>query len=283
MDPACYPATAGPAAAGGTAVSVSHTAGALPDYGSLPPETNSARMHSGPGSAPMLAAALAWDILADNLYFAAASYRSVITALTGGGWLGPASAAMAGAVTAYMAWMTETAAQAAQAAGQARQAATAYEAAFAMTVPPAVIAANRAQLALLGQRNPYGQHAHTIAQAEADYEQMWAQDAAAMYAYAEQSATATSLTPFLLPRHTTIPGTTELLSAAPQMLRRLARPARSAALSSASMGGAGAVGPLSVPPAWTPTRTDSAKPAGSRRFVSKPLRHNETDLIPAWA
>jgi len=269
-----------------TAVAVSHTVGALPDYGSLSPEINSARIHSGPGSAPMLAAARAWETLADDLYSAAASYRSVIAALAGGDWLGPASAAMAAAATTHLSWMIETAAAAAQAANQARRAAIAYETAFAMTVPPPVIAANRAQVALLGRRNPYGHHAHAIAEAEADYERMWAQDAAAMYGYAEHSATASSLTPFLLPRRIAIPGATQLLSAVPVTLSRLAAPTRSAALPSAlpsaSVGRAGAIGLLSVPPAWTPVRTAAARLAGSRRF-SKPLRHNATDLIPAWA
>lgn len=282
MDLAPYHVTAGTAAAGAAAITTSYTAGSLPDYGSIPPETNSARIRSGPGSAPMLAAARAWDVLADELYSATASYRSVIATLAGDDWLGPASAAMAAAATTHLSWMIETAAAATQAADQARRAATAYETAFAMTVPPPVIAANRAQVALLGRRNPYGQHAHAIAQAEADYERMWAQDAAAMYGYAEHSATASSLTTFLLPRHIAIPGATQLLSAVPQTLRRLAAPTRSAALPSASVGRAGAIGLLSVPPAWTPVRTAAARLAGSRRF-SKPLRHNATDLIPAWA
>ncbi|KAA8939041.1 PPE family protein, partial [Mycobacterium sp.] len=111
MDLAPYRGTA---AAGDTAVATSCTAGSLPDYGSLPPETNSARIHAGPGSAPMLAAAQAWDTLADDLYVAAASYRSVIAALAGGSWLGPASASMAAAAASYVGWMNATATQAEQ-------------------------------------------------------------------------------------------------------------------------------------------------------------------------
>ncbi len=34
------------------------------DFGALPPEINSARMYSGAGSAPLLAAASAWSGLA---------------------------------------------------------------------------------------------------------------------------------------------------------------------------------------------------------------------------
>ena len=41
-----------------------------------------------------------------------------------------------------------------------------------------------------------GQNTPLIAQLEAQYAQMWAQDAAAMYSYAGQSSTATKLTPF---------------------------------------------------------------------------------------
>ena len=79
------------------------------DFAALPPEINSARMYTGPGSAPMLAAAAGWDGLAADLHSAAASYASVISDLTGGGWSGPASASMAAAVAPYVAWMTGTA------------------------------------------------------------------------------------------------------------------------------------------------------------------------------
>jgi PPE-repeat protein len=37
------------------------------DFGMLPPEINSARMYTGPGVGPMLAAAAAWDGLAAQL------------------------------------------------------------------------------------------------------------------------------------------------------------------------------------------------------------------------
>ncbi|MGF2952258.1 PPE domain-containing protein, partial [Mycobacterium sp. THU-M116] len=44
------------------------------DFGALPPEINSARMYSGPGSAPMMTAASAWDALAAQLESYAAGY-----------------------------------------------------------------------------------------------------------------------------------------------------------------------------------------------------------------
>src|SRR6516162_5954060 len=62
------------------------------DFAALPPEINSARMYSGPGSAPMMAAASAWNALAAELGSAAASYASVVSTLAGDQWLGPASA-----------------------------------------------------------------------------------------------------------------------------------------------------------------------------------------------
>jgi PPE-repeat protein len=166
------------------------------DFAMLPPEINSGRMYAGPGSGPMLAAAAAWDGLATELHSAAASYGSVISGLTAGPWLGPASAAMAAAAGPYVAWMRTTATQAEQTASQAKAAAAAYEVAFAAMVPPAVIAANRALLAALVATNVFGQNTPAIAATEAYYAEMWAQDAAAMYGYAGMSASATTLTPF---------------------------------------------------------------------------------------
>ncbi len=175
------------------------------DYGALPPEINSARMYSGPGSAPMLAAAAAWDGLAAELCSTASSYQSVIERLIGEGWLGSASASMVAAVTPYMTWMGRTGAQAEQVAAQASSAAGAYEAAFAATVPPAAVAANRAQLAALVATNFLGQNTAAIAATEAHYGEMWAQDAAAMYAYAASSAAASVLNLFKQPPQTTDP------------------------------------------------------------------------------
>lgn len=151
----------------------------------------------------MLAAASAWNALAAELRSAAVSYGSVLSALTGEEWHGPASAAMAAAATPYVAWMTATATQAEQAAAQAEAAAAAYEAAFVATVPPPVIAANRAQLAALIASNVLGQNMPAIAANEAQYGEMWAQDAATMYGYAGSSAAATRLTMFTEPQPTT--------------------------------------------------------------------------------
>jgi PPE-repeat protein len=172
-------------------------------YAAFPPEINSGRIYSGPGSGPMLAAAAAWDGLANDLQSTTASYSSVISSLTSGPWLGPTSLSMAAAVTPYLTWMQGTAAQAAETAGQATAAASAYETAFAAHVPPEEIAANRSQLALLVATNVVGQNTSAIAATEAQYGEMWAQDALAMDTYAGSSAAATKLTPFTAAPQTT--------------------------------------------------------------------------------
>jgi PPE-repeat protein len=175
------------------------------DFGALPPEINSGRMYAGARSGPMLAAATAWDGSAEELNSAAASFRSVVSGLTGGPWLGPTSMSMAAAAAPYLAWVSTTAEQAKQAANQARSAAAAYEAAFAATVPPRVIAENRALLMSLVATNILGQNTPAIAATEAHYAEMWAQDATAMYGYAGASAAASTLAPFTPPPQTTNP------------------------------------------------------------------------------
>jgi PPE-repeat protein len=175
------------------------------DYGILPPEINSSRMYTGPGSGPMVAAAEAWESVAAELHSAANSYQSVISGLTTGSWTGPASASMAAAASSYAAWLTATATQAEQSAAQAKAAIAAYQSAFTSTVPPQTVATNRAQLTSLVATNLFGRNTQKIAVNEAQYGEMWAQDAAAMYGYAASSAGATSLTPFTPPQQNTNP------------------------------------------------------------------------------
>jgi PPE-repeat protein len=175
------------------------------DFGAFPPEINSARMYAGPGAGSMLAASAAWDGLAAELHSTAAAAGSVVSGLTGEAWQGVSSTSMAAAVAPYLTWMSATATQAEQVANQARAAAAAYEAAFAMTVPPAVVAANRAQLMALIATNILGQNTPAIMATEALYTEMWAQDAAAMYGYAASSAAASALAPFTPPKSTTNP------------------------------------------------------------------------------
>ncbi len=166
------------------------------DYGLLPPEVNSGLMYAGPGAGPMLAAAAEWEALAAELEATADGYWSQVAALTGQSWLGPSSVAMSAAVTPYVEWLQISAAQAGATAKQAYGAAAAYETAYAMTVPPPVIAANRTLHAALIATNFFGQNTPAIASTEAQYLAMWAQDATAMYSYAGASEAASTLTPF---------------------------------------------------------------------------------------
>ena len=223
---------------------------AMLDFAMLPPEINSGRMYSGSGSGPMLAAAAAWQGLAAELRSTTLSYHSVLSALTGEDWHGPAAATMAAAAMPYVTWVGTTAAQAEQTAAQAEAAAVAYEAAFAAMVPPPVIATNRAQLMTLISTNVLGQNTPAIATTEAQYAEMWAQDAAAMYGYAASSTVAAQLAQFTGPQQNTNSsgaaaqsaavsqaasnpvGTqqstlTQLMSALPTTLQNLASPASS--------------------------------------------------------
>ncbi len=236
------------------------------DYGKLPPEINSGRMYSGPGSGPMTAAAAAWDRLAAELGSAADSYSTAIAGLMAE-WQGPSSSAMAAAAAAYATWLSAAAAQAEDTETQARDAATAYETALAGTVPPALIAANRAQLTSLVATDIFGQNTPEIAATEAQYADMWAQDAAAMYGYAAQSATAAQVTPFTSPPQTTNPGgvasqsagvaqatgpsagagvqstLSQLMSGVPSSLHSLATPAAAAPATSSAQGLASIIAP----------------------------------------
>ncbi|RAU99977.1 hypothetical protein DQP58_02040 [Mycobacterium colombiense] len=261
------------------------------DFAALPPELNSGRMYAGPGSASMLAAASAWDGLAAQLHGAAASYEAVISNLASG-WQGPSSAAMAAAVAPYVEWMSATAAQAEQAASRARAATAAYETAFMATVPPVAVAENRSRLAALMAANVLGQNAAAIAATEAEYGQMWAQDAAAMYGYAGSSAAAVQMTPFNSAPQTTNPGGTvgqsgavasaagaapahaqaalsHLMSTTPRTMQSLAAPTASPAADPSSLA------------TWLNSlnSTPLAKIAANVEFITKAIRPVNDTLL----
>lgn len=200
----------------------------------LPPEINSGRIYSGPGPGPMLAAAAAWDEIATELQLAATGYASVISELTSSQWLGASARAMLSAVSPYIDWLNTTAAEAEITASQAGAAVAAYEMVFTLVVPPPVIAANRVLLMTLAATNFFGQNTPALAATEADYLEMWAQDAAAMYGYAASCARATKLAGFSPPARTTDPGVApaasvpsspqSLQATIPHMLSAAARP-----------------------------------------------------------
>jgi PPE-repeat protein len=175
------------------------------DFGALLPEINSACMYAGAGATPLLAAAAAWNGISDALNTAASSFESIITRLSTEHWMGPASQSMVAAAQPLLIWLTYTAESSALASAQAMASAAAFETALARTVPPAEVAANRAQFAALTATNILGQNVPAIAATEARYGEMWAQDASAMYTYAASSATAARLNPLARPSNWTDP------------------------------------------------------------------------------
>ncbi len=167
------------------------------DFGALPPEVNwcdaagPARHHGrcGVGSGTVTA----------ELSSAATGYETVITsALSSEGWLGPASAAMAEAVALYVAWMRCCGAAPSAAATQARG--RGREAAFAATVPPPLIAANRVvDVQLISTVNAPGQNTGDRGRRSSVRRDVGAQDSAAGGAHCGVSALALAVTPFSTP------------------------------------------------------------------------------------
>jgi PPE-repeat protein len=180
------------------------------NFGALPPEVNSAKMYAGAGSGSLLAAAAAWNAIAAEMRSVAINYDSVIRSLVSEGWLGPSSAKMSSAIAPYLEWLNTTAVAAEQAGVQASTAAAAYEAAFAATAPPPVVAANRTLLANLVASNIFGQNTGAIAATDAQYGEMWAQDASAMTGYTTASRAASEMTAFSEPQSDTTTGATAL-------------------------------------------------------------------------
>ncbi len=119
-------------------------------FAALPPEINSARIYARPGSAPLLAAiALEQSNLKTQQQLKAVAMASDLSA---------------------------------------ERSSAQSEQAFAMTVPPPVIAVNRTQLQILTATNFLGQNTPAIAALEAQYAEMWAQDVAAQQAYRAAAA-----------------------------------------------------------------------------------------------
>jgi PPE-repeat protein len=175
------------------------------DFAARPPELSSTLMYSGSGAGPLMAAASAFSGLSAELSSNAASYEAIISSLASQ-WTGPSATAMAASAQTYIDWLTTTSAQLQEAAAAATSSAAAYETAYAATIPPAVVYANRAQLAVLVATNILGQNTPAIMANEAMYAEFWAQDAAAMFGYsAAASAASSSLTPLTDPTENTNP------------------------------------------------------------------------------
>ena len=248
------------------------------DFALLPPEVNSGRMYSGPGPGPLLAASEAWDGLAAELSIAATGYGSALAELTSNSWVGPTSTAMMSAVTPYIDWLTSTGAQAEETANHARAAVAAYEAAFAMTVPPPAIAANRALLAALVATNFFGQNTPAIMMTEALYAEMWAQDAVAMYGYAGASQVASQVTPFVQPPQTANPDGTS--SQADAVAKAAATPASQAATVAQN---AASSAPATTTQTTTAATTTAATTAPPNTFIGwlEQLYQNTAATFPS--
>jgi PPE-repeat protein len=162
------------------------------NFATLPPETNSGLMYSGPGAGSMMRAALAWETLAARLFTAAADYRAITAQLE----TGAERPALTEAATRYADWLDAVAARSEHAAARLKAATLAYQSAFTATVPPPAVAGNRARRMSLVSANCLGQMSAAIANVDAEYDAMWAQNADAMRAYAESAAGALTLASF---------------------------------------------------------------------------------------
>ena len=103
--------------------------------------------------------------------------------------------AMVQAVQPYLIWLRTTAQQAQQMAASTEAAAAAFTAVHSAVVPPAQVTANRTRLAQLLATNRFGTNTAAIAQTEAQYQEMWANNSAAMSSYQAASAQLTQQQP----------------------------------------------------------------------------------------
>jgi PPE-repeat protein len=174
------------------------------EFTTLPPEITSALIHTGPGAESLIAASAAWQQLGTTLEDSAENYGATLSSLTGT-WHGPSSATMLQAVEPYVTWLRTTAQQAQQIASSAQDAAAAYNSVRASVVPTAEVTANRTRLAQLLATNGFGRNFPAIAETEAEYQSMWANNSAAMSRYQAASAQARTLPQFASPTSATNP------------------------------------------------------------------------------
>jgi PPE-repeat protein len=168
------------------------------DFGILPPEVISALIHSGPGAWSLIQAAGMWHALSTELDQSVSSYTAELSDLSVA-WRGPSSTAMAQSLEPYLDWLRMTAQQCQQIATSVEVVTGAFELTHWTVVHPAVVAANRARLAMLLATNFFGVNFPAIAETEAEYHTMWVNNSAAMYRYAATSASAVRLPAFSSP------------------------------------------------------------------------------------
>jgi PPE-repeat protein len=174
------------------------------EFTTLPPEVTSALIHAGPGAESLIEASGAWQQLGTNLEDSAENYVATLSSLNQA-WHGPSSAAMTQAVEPYLSWLQTTAQQCQQTAASAMAAAAAFNSVRVTVVPTAQVAANRVQLVQLLATDRFGSNLPAIAENEAQYQTMWANNSAAMGRYQAASAQASTLPQFSSPGSVTNP------------------------------------------------------------------------------
>jgi PPE-repeat protein len=177
------------------------------EFTALPPEVTSALIHSGPGADSLIEASGAWQRLGASLEESAGINAAALSSLNGA-WHGPSAAAMTQAVEPYLTWLRSTAQQCQQMAVAAQDAVAAFSSARSAVVPVASVSANRTRLAQLLATNRFGINLPAIAETEDAYQDMWANNSAAMSRYEAASAQATTLPKFSSPLSITNPAGT---------------------------------------------------------------------------
>jgi PPE-repeat protein len=203
------------------------------EFTTLPPEVTSALIHTGPGAESLIEASEAWQQLGANLEDSAENYGATLSSLVGT-WRGASSTAMVQAVEPYLNWLRTTAQQVQQTAASAQAAASAVNSVRAAVVPVGQVSANRALLARLLATNGFGRNLPAIAETEAEYQSMWANNSAAMTRYQAASAQASTLPQFSSPSSTTNPAGTAKQSSAVSAATMTSSPTVSAATSGQS-------------------------------------------------
>ncbi len=190
------------------------------DFAALPPEINSALMYAGAGSGPPTAGlprhlAVTWP---RKLSMTATSWESIISRLTkwssGPVW-GRLRPQPRPSLTSAVADHNRDGGRAGGRPGRRRRRPR-TKSVFAATVNPALVASNRATLAALVATNFLGINTPAIMATQAQYAEMWVQDATAMYTYAASSLAAAVLQPARRRRRPRPPARPRRVSKTPQ-------------------------------------------------------------------